>query len=143
MASITVRTPVETVEVEAGTTALQALKAAEAIRGQIVAAEVTVGSHPPQEWDLDRALPERDEVELDAVYADTEQGRAILRHSVAHLMAQAVTDLYPGAKWAIGPPVENGFYYDFDVERAVHRRRPREDRGSDEGADARAPDLRA
>ena len=110
MASITVRTPVETVEVETGTTALQALKAAEAIRGQIVAASVD-----GEEWDLDRALPERDEVELDSIYADTEQGRAILRHSVAHLMAQAVTDLYPDAKWAIGPPVENGFYYDFDV----------------------------
>ena len=110
MASITVRTPVETVEVETGTTALQALKAAEAIRGQIVAATVD-----GEEWDLDRALPEVDAVDLDAVYADTEQGRAILRHSVAHLMAQAVTDLYPDAKWAIGPPVENGFYYDFDV----------------------------
>ncbi|MBW3620352.1 MAG: threonine--tRNA ligase, partial [Actinobacteria bacterium] len=53
---------------------------------------------------------------IEPIYADTEEGRAILRHSVAHLMAQAVTDLFPGAKWAIGPPVENGFYYDFDVE---------------------------
>ncbi len=44
-------------------------------------------------------------------------GRSVLRHSVAHVLAQAVTDLFPGAKWAIGPPVENGFYYDFDVER--------------------------
>ena len=32
-------------------------------------------------------------------------------------MAQAVTDLFPGARWAIGPPIEDGFYYDFDVER--------------------------
>src|SRR5688572_30162078 len=37
-----------------------------------------------------------------------------LRHSAAHLMAQAVTELYPGAKLAIGPPIENGFYYDID-----------------------------
>lgn len=37
-----------------------------------------------------------------------------LRHSAAHLMAQAVTELYPGAKLSIGPPVENGFYYDID-----------------------------
>jgi len=44
-------------------------------------------------------------------------GREVLRHSTAHVMAQAVTDLFPVAKWAIGPPVENGFYYDFDVER--------------------------
>jgi len=101
----------DVVEVEQGTTALQALKALEAVRGQIVAAEVDGA-----EWDLDRPLPDG-EVEVNSVYADTEQGRAILRHSVAHLMAQAVTDLHPGAKWAIGPPVKDGFYYDFDVER--------------------------
>ncbi len=113
MASIAVRSSDATAEVEAGTTAIVALKALEAVRGQVVAAEVNGA-----EWDLDRALPEGvGEVEVNAIYADTEQGRAILRHSVAHLMAQAVTDLYPGAKWAIGPPVENGFYYDFDVER--------------------------
>src|SRR5204862_5435242 len=39
---------------------------------------------------------------------------AVLRHSSAHLLAEAVTQLYPGVKLAIGPPVENGFYYDFD-----------------------------
>jgi threonyl-tRNA synthetase len=37
-----------------------------------------------------------------------------LRHSAAHLMAQAVTELYPGAKLSIGPPIENGFYYDIE-----------------------------
>jgi threonyl-tRNA synthetase len=41
----------------------------------------------------------------------------ILRHSTAHVMAQAVCDLFPGAKYAIGPPIEDGFYYDFDVGR--------------------------
>jgi threonyl-tRNA synthetase len=113
VASITVRHDDTRVEVDTGTTALAALKQLEAIRGQVVAAEVDGA-----EWDLDRALPDSGaEVELVPVYADTEQGRAILRHSVAHLMAQAVTDLFPGAKWAIGPPVENGFYYDFDVAR--------------------------
>jgi threonyl-tRNA synthetase len=113
VARIAVRSSDATTEVEAGTTAVVALKALEAIRGQIVAAEVDGA-----EWDLDRALPDTGEiVDVVPIYADTEQGRAILRHSVAHLMAQAVTDLYPGAKWAIGPPVENGFYYDFDVER--------------------------
>ena len=96
-------------ELPAGTTAIQALKQLDGIRGQIVAASVN-----GQEWDLDRALP-AGEVELEPINADTEQGRAILRHSVAHLMAQAVTDLFPDAKWAIGPPVDNGFYYDFDV----------------------------
>ena len=40
-----------------------------------------------------------------------------LRHSAAHIMAQAVLELYPEAKIAIGPPIENGFYYDFDLGR--------------------------
>jgi threonyl-tRNA synthetase len=106
---ITVRHGDQSVELPAGTTALQALKELELTKGQIVAAEVD-----GDEFDLDRALPSG-EVEIAPIQADTEQGRAILRHSVAHLMAQAVTDLCPGAKWAIGPPVENGFYYDFDV----------------------------
>ena len=113
----TVRSGEAEAQMPAGTTALQALKQLEAIRGQVVAAAVAVGDGEPQEWDLDRALPDADGVEVTAVYADTEPGRAILRHSVAHLMAQAVTDLYPDAKWAIGPPVENGFYYDFDVAK--------------------------
>ena len=43
-----------------------------------------------------------------------------MRHSAAHVMAQAVLDLYPGSKFAIGPPITDGFYYDFDVERSVH-----------------------
>ena len=107
---ITVKHADSSAQVESGTTAIAALKELEAIRGAIVAANVN-----GEEWDLDRPLPEDGDVTLDPIYADTEEGRAILRHSVAHLMAQAVTDLFPGAKWAIGPPVENGFYYDFDV----------------------------
>ena len=108
--TITVHHDGASAELEAGSTALEALKALDAIRGQIVAASVDGG-----EWDLDRPVP--DGVEVAPIYADSDQGRAILRHSTAHLMAQAVTDLFPGAKWAIGPPVEDGFYYDFDVER--------------------------
>jgi threonyl-tRNA synthetase len=45
-------------------------------------------------------------------------GREITRHSAAHVLAQAVLRLYPSAKYAIGPPIADGFYYDFDVERA-------------------------
>jgi threonyl-tRNA synthetase len=41
----------------------------------------------------------------------------VLRHSTAHVLAQAVLRLYPGARYAIGPPIEDGFYYDFEVER--------------------------
>lgn len=53
---------------------------------------------------------------VEAVPMDSKDGRDILRHSTAHVLAQAVQDLFPNAKLGIGPPVENGFYYDFDVE---------------------------
>ena len=49
------------------------------------------------------------------VTADTDDGRHVLRHSTAHVLAQAVTQLFPGAKYSIGPAIENGFYYDFDL----------------------------
>jgi threonyl-tRNA synthetase len=108
--TITVRHADATVELEAGATAIQALKALEAVKGQIVAARVD-----GRPWDLDREVP--DGAEVEGIAADSDDGRFILRHSAAHVMAQAVTDLFPGAKWAIGPPIEDGFYYDFDVER--------------------------
>jgi len=63
--------------------------------------------------DLSRELFDGDEVE--AVTLDSGDGRDILRHSTAHVMAQAVQELHPGAKLGIGPPIANGFYYDFDV----------------------------
>src|SRR6266702_7357708 len=44
---------------------------------------------------------------------------AVLRHSSAHLLAEAVRHLYPGVKIAIGPPIENGFYYDFDFPEPI------------------------
>src|SRR3954451_10362006 len=44
---------------------------------------------------------------------------AVLRHSTAHLLAEAVRRLYPGVKVAIGPPTENGFYYDFDFPEPI------------------------
>ncbi len=47
-------------------------------------------------------------------------GREILRHSTAHVLAQAVTRLWPGAHYAIGPAIENGFYYDFELPGDVH-----------------------
>jgi threonyl-tRNA synthetase len=64
--------------------------------------------------DLSHVLEDGDEVE--AVAIDSPDGRDILRHSTAHVLAQAVQQLWPEAKLGIGPPVENGFYYDFDVE---------------------------
>ncbi|MEV4458673.1 threonine--tRNA ligase [Microbispora sp. NPDC049633] len=63
--------------------------------------------------DLAAEVAEGDVVEPVAI--DSSDGRAILRHSTAHVMAQAVQEIFPEAKLGIGPPVENGFYYDFDV----------------------------
>ncbi len=65
--------------------------------------------------DLNRPI-ERDG-SLSVVTENTEEGRSVLRHSAAHVMAQAVLDLYPGATYAIGPPITDGFYYDFDIGR--------------------------
>ncbi|MBI2243071.1 MAG: threonine--tRNA ligase, partial [Nocardioides sp.] len=64
--------------------------------------------------DLAHELADGDQVEPVAI--DSPDGHDILRHSTAHVMAQAVQQLFPDAKLGIGPPVENGFYYDFDVD---------------------------
>jgi threonyl-tRNA synthetase len=64
--------------------------------------------------DLAHELADGDEIE--AVAIDSKDGHDILRHSAAHVMAQAVQDIWPDARLGIGPPIENGFYYDFDVE---------------------------
>ena len=66
--------------------------------------------------DLAHPLADGDLVEPVAV--DSKDGLNILRHSSAHVLAQAVQDLFPQAKLGIGPPIENGFYYDFDVPEA-------------------------
>ena len=63
----------------------------------------------------DLATPLADGDQVEPVELASPDGRAILRHSTAHVLAQAVQDLFPHAKLGIGPPVENGFYYDFDV----------------------------
>jgi threonyl-tRNA synthetase len=63
--------------------------------------------------DLSYELSDGDAVE--AVAIESPDGLDILRHSTAHVMAQAVQDLYPDAKLGIGPPIRDGFYYDFDV----------------------------
>ena len=63
----------------------------------------------------DLACQVRDGDTVEPVDIASDDGHAILRHSTAHVMAQAVQDLFPDAKLGIGPPIENGFYYDFDV----------------------------
>ncbi|MFZ4487347.1 MAG: threonine--tRNA ligase, partial [Candidatus Nanopelagicales bacterium] len=65
--------------------------------------------------DLATEVSESDVVE--AVSVHTPEGLAVLRHSTAHVLAQAVQDTFPEAKLGIGPPIKDGFYYDFDVER--------------------------
>ncbi len=64
---------------------------------------------------LDLSAPVR-EGEIEPVYMDSPEGTTILRHSTAHVMAQAVKALYPETKHTIGPAIETGFYYDFDYE---------------------------
>lgn len=65
-------------------------------------------------WDLSRPLP--DGAVVEAVTVDSPDGLAVLRHSAAHVLAQAVQEVNPKARLGIGPPVTDGFYYDFDVE---------------------------
>ena len=65
--------------------------------------------------DLTRPLPHGGAIEI--VTDSTDEGRSILRHSAAHVLAQAVLTLYDGATFAIGPPITDGFYYDFDIGR--------------------------
>jgi threonyl-tRNA synthetase len=70
------------------------------------------------ERDLKAPLP--DGASVSVVTGASEAGREILRHSTAHVMAQAVTRLWPGAKYAIGPAIEDGFYYDFELPGGAH-----------------------
>lgn len=67
---------------------------------------------------LDLSRPLNGDGELVPVHTDSEDGLEVLRHSTAHLMAQAIMRLYPNARLAIGPTVENGFYYDVDFGEA-------------------------
>ncbi len=63
--------------------------------------------------------PITEEKPLSVITEETEEGLEILRHSTAHIMAQAVTHLYPNVKLGIGPCIENGFYYDFDLDQTL------------------------
>ncbi|GHF51952.1 threonine--tRNA ligase [Streptomyces morookaense] len=68
----------------------------------------------------DLAYAVADGEEIEPVEISSEDGLNILRHSTAHVMAQAVQELFPEAKLGIGPPVKDGFYYDFGVEKPFH-----------------------
>ncbi len=78
--------------------------------------DVVVARVNGQLRDLASVLSDGDVVE--PVATDSAEGRAVIRHSTAHVLAQAVQQSFPGAKLGIGPPIENGFYYDFGVDQA-------------------------
>ncbi|HEY2764672.1 MAG TPA: threonine--tRNA ligase [Pseudonocardiaceae bacterium] len=102
------------VTVPAGTTAGQALRDAGAITSgpdAIVVARDAQGRLRDLAW-----VPEAD-TDVDGVPASSQDGRSVIRHSAAHVLAQAVQQHFPEARLGIGPPVTDGFYYDFDVER--------------------------
>ncbi|MDQ6726352.1 MAG: threonine--tRNA ligase [Actinomycetota bacterium] len=64
---------------------------------------------------VDLGTPLHDGDQVSILTTTSDEGRYVLRHSTAHVLAQAVCDLFPGAKYAIGPPIEDGFYYDFEL----------------------------
>ncbi len=68
--------------------------------------------------DLGRPLPDRAKVSV--VTAGSDAGRSVLRHSTAHVLAQAVLSMWPGARFAIGPAIADGFYYDFELPGGAH-----------------------
>ncbi|MEZ5126142.1 MAG: threonine--tRNA ligase [Thermoleophilia bacterium] len=69
--------------------------------------------------DLSAPLHEGDQLAVVTLTSDDPDALDVLRHSVSHLMSQAITRLFPGAKYAIGPTIENGFYYDFELPQPL------------------------
>ncbi len=114
MSSQAVAAPASSVRIPAGTTAGQAIRDAE-LPTTGPQAVVVVRDRAGRLRDLAWA-PDED-VDAEPVAADTDDGRSVIRHSAAHVLAQAVQQAFPEAKLGIGPPIRDGFYYDFQVER--------------------------
>ena len=111
MDTITIKLPGESPRIiENGKTIASVLQELN-IFPEAIAAQVN--GHP-----VDISTPLRADCEIIPVVNSSAEGKEILRHSAAHVMAQAVKALYPGVKIAIGPSIENGFYYDFDYDGA-------------------------
>jgi len=83
--------------------------------GQRLAKAAIAVRHDGELLDLSRPLPGDGSIEI--VTENTEEGRHVIRHSAAHVLAQAVLDLYEGSTFAIGPAITDGFYYDFNIGR--------------------------
>lgn len=108
-----VRSPQAPIRVAAGTTAAAAVGEAGLPRRGTPDAVVVVRDDSGKLRDLSWT-PDAD-VDVVPVAANTDEGRSVIRHSAAHVLAQAVQQLFPQAKLGIGPPITDGFYYDFDV----------------------------
>jgi threonyl-tRNA synthetase len=106
--------PTPRVVVPAGTTAGAAVREA-GLPGKGPDAIVVVRDVDGRLRDLSWT-PDAD-AQVEPVAANTDDGRSVIRHSAAHVLAQAVQQQFPEAKLGIGPPVRDGFYYDFDVDK--------------------------
>ncbi|AWV47361.1 threonyl-tRNA synthetase [Mycobacterium leprae Kyoto-2] len=107
------RSPQVPIQVPAGSTAAAAVSEAGLPTHGAPDAIVVVRDADGKLRDLSW-VPDVD-VEVTPVPVNTDDGRSVIRHSTAHVLAQAVQDLFPQAKLGIGPPITDGFYYDFDV----------------------------
>ncbi|MEU4681286.1 threonine--tRNA ligase [Micromonospora sp. NPDC023737] len=110
------RTPAvaDPVVVAAGTTAADAVAAAEL---PMTGPKAIVVVRDPEGRLHDLDWRPATDIAVEPVSIDSPDGLNVLRHSTAHVLAQAVQDVFPEAKLGIGPPIENGFYYDFAVEK--------------------------
>ena len=69
--------------------------------------------------EIDLTRPIDSDAELAIITRDSKEGLEVIRHSTAHLLAQAIKELYPSAQITIGPVIEDGFYYDIDCPKAL------------------------
>ena len=96
-------------EIEKGSTSMDvAMSISHGLARNVLSARVN-----GEVWDADRALTE--DCTLNLLTWNDEDGKKSMWHSSAHLMAEALESIYPGVKLGIGPPIDNGFYYDIDV----------------------------
>jgi threonyl-tRNA synthetase len=90
-----------------------------AIGGRVVAAHDGGDGSEPRTVDLSYQLHEGEQVAIVTAKGDDPVALDLIRHSAAHVMAQAVLRLWPGTKYSIGPTIENGFYYDFQFPEPI------------------------
>ena len=98
----------------AGSTALDLAKSIGSRLAKAALAAVVDGN------EVDISVPLSNGAQVAIITAESDEGRHVLRHSTAHVLAQAVLQHFPGAKFTIGPAIEDGFYYDFDLPDSQH-----------------------